>query len=160
MSRRQAFGTYSTRPSRQHKVVEPKIEPPKVEVPKIEPPKIEPPKIEPPKVEPPKVEQLEPIEKSFKSVQITIRKFPDWNECYWEKLSILAPSVINALEDRFVRKQYDYSKDDEEIHEILDRSLAAYERKRERGRLASKLRREKDKIAKINKALENEQTSE
>ena len=60
-------------------------------------------------------------------------------------------SSLNLLS----RKHYDFLNDDhQEIHEILERSLVSYNKKRERGKLASAARRAKAKSEKTSPAAE------
>ena len=146
-SSRAAFGTYSTKPIK--KAVQAPVITQAVSAPAPLAPleakeelKSEP---KPVVIESKAVEQvLEELKNSKPPTAV-----PGWNQAYHTILNELAPSVVRQLEDRLSRKHYDFLNDDhQEIHEILERSLVSYNKKRERGKLASAARRAQAKAEK------------
>ena len=145
-SSRAAFGTYSTKPIKKAQpaqvITQAAPVPVQVEV----------------KEEPKPVAIEKPVEQALEELKISEKPPPPvagWHQAYHKILNQLAPSVVRQLEDRLSRKHYDFLNDDHaEIHEILERSLVSYNKKRERGRLASAARRAKAKAEKTAPAEE------
>ena len=145
-SSRAAFGTYSTKPIK--KAVQPIAQPAQVITQAPVAAQIIPLET---KEEPKVVTEPKAVEQVLEELKISKppTAVPGWHVAYHKILNELAPSVVRQLEDRLSRKHYDFLNDDhQEIHEILERSLVSYNKKRERGRLASAARRAKAKAEK------------
>ena len=86
----------------------------------------------------------------------TAPAFPPFAACYNEGLSDMPPSILRALEDRLVRKQYDLGVPDEAVHEAIAKTRSSYQKKREAGRLRSARVRAEKKAQKSNLPAEAE----
>ena len=86
----------------------------------------------------------------------TVPAFPPFAACYNEGLSDMPPSILRALEDRLVRKQYDLGVPDEAVHEAIAKTRSSYQKKREAGRLRSARVRAEKKAQKSNLLAEAE----
>jgi hypothetical protein len=74
--------------------------------------------------------------------------YPPFAPCYSDALAGLPPSILRSLEDRLSRKKYDLAVDDEAVHAAIEKTRAAYLKKREAGRVRSaKARAEKKAVA-------------
>ena len=82
--------------------------------------------------------------------------FPPFAACYNSGLSDMPPSILRALEDRLVRKQYDLGVPDEAVHEAIAKTRSSYQKKREAGRLRSARVRAEKKAQKSNLLAEAE----
>jgi hypothetical protein len=82
--------------------------------------------------------------------------FPPFAACYNSGLSDMPPSILRALEDRLVRKQYDLGVPDEAVHEAIAKTRSSYQKKREAGRLRSARVRAERKAKKANLPAEAE----
>lgn len=81
--------------------------------------------------------------------------------CYSDALAGLPPSILRALEDRLLRKKYDLAADDEAVHAAIEKTRAAYLKKREAGRIRSaKARAEKKAIVATEPAPEPSETTD
>ena len=153
-SSRQAFGAYNTKPI---KKAQPAVQVAQAPAPMIAQ------VTAPLEVKEPVVIET-PVEQVIEELKISEQPPPPvagWHQTYHKILNQLAPSVVRQLEDRLSRKHYDFLNDDHvEIHEILERSLVSYNKKRERGRLASAARRAKAKAEKTAPAEEADAADE
>ena len=86
----------------------------------------------------------------------TVPAFPPFAACYNEGLSDMPPSILRALEDRLIRKQYDLGVPDEAVHEAIAKTRSSYQKKREAGRLRSARVRAEKKAQKSNLPAEAE----
>ena len=86
----------------------------------------------------------------------TVPAFPPFAACSNEGLSDMPPSILRALEDRLVRKQYDLGVPDEAVHEAIAKTRSSYQKKREAGRLRSARVRAEKKAQKSNLPAEAE----
>ena len=73
--------------------------------------------------------------------------YPPFASCYSDALAGLPPSILRALEDRLLRKKYDLAVDDEAVHAAIEKTRAAYLKKREAGRVRSAKARAEKKAA-------------
>lgn len=73
--------------------------------------------------------------------------YPPFAPCYSDALAGLPPSILRSLEDRLSRKKYDLAVDDEAVHAAIEKTRAAYLKKREAGRVRSAKARAEKKTA-------------
>jgi len=88
-----------------------------------------------------------PTEQNLPEGPVEPVTYPPFASCYSDALAGLPPSILRALEDRLLRKKYDLAADDEAVHSSIEKTRAAYLKKREAGRIRSaKARAEKKAI--------------
>lgn len=103
-----------------------------------------------------------PAEQNLPEDPVESVAYPPFASCYSDALAGLPPSILRALEDRLLRKKYDLAADDEAVHAAIEKTRAAYLKKREAGRVRSARTRAEKKAATVapEPALELSETKE